>query len=241
MIRAIIHILLICILIIVMNFIYQVFYTYPYHNGKPVLFVPPLTFPTFLIIVFILGGIITKFIMKMNWFGAFLLAFIITFTFFFIATYIEKKYTYLYNHYYQNHPYNTLIHLQDYSEKRDNYITLGKALKNEGIKVNSIEGGYTEKGHINSPPEHFQKKLYYVNNDLYIIFDWDKEEITRIEDKQSIRQAIAKQYGDFPEVSDRRFSHSEYTFSMLDEDGMTVKRYIIEPTERNTFEFIQTR
>lgn len=178
MTKFIVHILSICIIVSLLNVIYQVFYTYPYHNGQPVLFIPPLNYPVFVIITFVIDFISSKYIMKTNWLWGLFLAFIMALTFHYSTTFIQNKYTYLYDHYYTKSPSTNLTYLKDYEKQIDNRLTLGKALKEEGIKVESIESGYTDKGHEVSSPKAYQKRLYYVNDDLYIIFDWDERKIT---------------------------------------------------------------
>lgn len=129
--------------------------------------------------------------------------------------------------------------MKKYGKQIDNRLTLRKALKNIGVKVTSIEGGYTDKGHLVNDPESYQKKLYYVNEELYIIFDWDEEKITAKADKQSIRNDISSINRQINENGDRdiRFLHSAYSLIIRDENMDYKKYYIIEPTKNDTFKF----
>lgn len=175
--------------------------------------------------------------MKTNWSWAFLLALLMAFTFHYSATLVQNKYTYLYDHYYQRTPFKNLTHLREYRDQIDNRLTLGKSLRKKGIKVESVESGYTDKGYDVSDPDEYQKKIYYVNDDLYIIFDWDEREITALKEKESIRQAIADQYKDMPVDGDIQNIFSAYDLLIRSDENS--RHYIIEPTIENTFRFIE--
>lgn len=177
--------------------------------------------------------------MKTNWSWAFLLALLMAFTFHYSATFVQNKYTYLYDHYYQRTPFKNLTHLREYRDQIDNRLTLGKSLRKKGIKVESVESGYTDKSYDVSDPDEYQKKIYYVNDDLYIIFDWDEREITALEDQVSIQEEISEQYENILEGSGIRYSHSAYKVSINDGNGMYLRYFIIEPTKKDTFRFIE--
>lgn len=256
MVKTIIHILLICLIFGLLNLIYQVFNTYPYYDTRPELFFPNLNFPVFIMITFITGLVTERFIMKTNWIWAISLAFLITFGFYHSTKYIEGKNAYLYTHYYQTTPYTDLTSLKEYSEKIGNYVVLGKKLKQEGIKVKSIEGGYTNLGHLANNPISYQKKVYYINEDFYIIFDWDSEEITTKADKSLLITSLYEQTeisNDYElayllEIQDNYlepnyfygnyFVYTAYEISNHFESGQRTNFYKLIPTNEDTFEFI---
>lgn len=239
MVKIIVRILFICIVTISLNFVYQVFFTFEKFNGKPVLFVPNTNIPIFIFISFIIGIIFEKFIMKSKWLVVLGFAFIMALIFYGSAKFIENKYAYIYAHYFQTTHNRDLTKLKEYSKTRDNYITLGQKLRKEGIKVKSIEGGYTERGYNIPEPESFRMKLYYINDDIYIIFDWDEGRISKKADKQMILDLMIEQQGEIDVHSFDRINYTAKSVTFLKNHGMSAKSYRLAPTKSNKFKFVE--
>lgn len=236
MLRTAIQILFVFLTSVLLNLIYQVFYTYPKYNGTPALFFPKMEYPSFVLLTFVLGFIFGKFIMKSKVIWALALALIVAFCFTFIANSIENKFGYVYDHYYKRTPFTNLTHLNEYGSQIDNRLTLGKALKEIGVKANSIHGGYTEKGPLAKASESYIKKVYHVNDEIYIIFDWDKEKITAYADYNEMLKILYEGYDKFNGIHSNVF-YSEYGIILRNEDNLVTGNLKIFPTNEGTFEF----
>lgn len=239
--KVIIRIWFICITSVLLNILYQVFFTNEKYRRLPPYFVPDMELPIFFIITFVLGFIFDKYLMKSNGIWALIFALFVAIIFYSSATAVENKYAYLYEHYYKTTSYENLTHLKEYDEKRDNRFTLGKALKNIGVKVTSIEAGYTDKGHLVSSPDAYQKKLYYVYDDLYIIFDWDERKITAQTDKEKMLQLLYERYEQINEDMHSDTLYAPHTIALVNEEYKLLKDFLIVPTKEDTYIFIQTQ
>lgn len=233
MVKVIVRILFICIATILLNFVYQVFFTLEKFHAQPpsMMPIPPLNLPIFVLIAFCLGTLFEKFVMKSKWGFVLLIGLFLSLCFYMSATFIENKYEHSYVHYYEMTGHTNLLALKEYKERPGNYIVLSKALRAEGFKITSIEDGYTEKGDLLNTTEPYKKKVYFINNEHYVIFDWEEQIITNTADQQTMYEHLLKQYDSLKNYTSNDFLYDSHVM-IIDGTG-----YQIQPGLDDTFKF----
>ncbi|MGM0842255.1 MAG: hypothetical protein ACQEWE_16080 [Bacillota bacterium] len=214
--------------------IYYVFLSYPKYAKTD--FLPPLILPFISILIFMFGITYGKYVAKIKFGPTLIFSILLMLLFLIFSNYIDNKYKYILKHYYQSTGYTNLMHLIDYKYKKGNYITVATELERKGIVVTSLLEGSNNLQNRSDPEEQvsYTQSIYYANENYYILFDWDREQIVKYLQKNQIEKLLVQK----TKLSDiKTIVHTPKALYIEQEDGETTL-YKIVP-ENNEFQFIE--
>jgi hypothetical protein len=167
--------------------LYFVFFSYEEYGGHAQ-FLPPLILPLMSIVLFVCGTLFAKRLLNMNTFQSVLYSILLVVILLILSGLAGDRYRYFLKHYYQSTGYTNLLHLQEYGDQKGNYLTLTHELNKEGIKVTSLFTGSNDKRDWRTIEEQksYVQAIYYANDHLYVLYDWEREEIVKCVTKKQM-------------------------------------------------------
>lgn len=228
MIKAAIHLLVVCVVVTLLNVVYYGAYSYPKYaipQFLPLPYIPIIVIIT-LIVSFFYG---TKIIGVKGKFAIIFAIFVVS-LFLILTNYIDRNFDYVIKHYYNSgNGYRDLFSIGEYRNQKGNYLTVRSKLRKEGIKVNHIVHGNTDNLNWDRVSETYTKGIYYVNNELYIIFDWNVKEISKLVRNEELGQHLIEKENI---KNIERITYTRYSIIIDSVD------YTIYPNSDNEFDFI---
>lgn len=236
LIRILINIIVVCFSSILLSFLYYVFFSYSKYNGKAEIIPSPI-FPMFVGIAFTIGMIYARYLLKTKLLLEIGVSIILVFLFIMSSNYINMRYGYILQHYYQSTPHTNLLNLTNYSNQKGNYFIIINKLNKRGYEIDSLYGGNNDKYEwpTSEEDQSYSKMIYYVNNQFYVIFDWVNRDIMNFIEKEKLEDIfIEKMSVSNPEKVE---CFAKY-IRLKQNDGKSVN-YKIIPNKNNGFDFIK--
>lgn len=165
--------LLLIVLFVASYFIY--FCSMDYNGTKIV--VPNPTIPLMVVILFVFGFVMgRRMFTKEKIICALILSSLLIVIFLLAINIIDNRYSNLLTHYYRQ-GYTTLESIGDYKNTKGNYIVINKKLNEYGYSgLATIDSGNDDARDMRYNGNYIQK-VYLIDNEFYILFDWNKKEI----------------------------------------------------------------
>lgn len=234
--KLLIHPLFILISAIILTSIYFVFFSYPKYFGKTS-FLPSPTIPLFVLTAFILGSVYSVYIFKMRFPIAFTISAALSLLFVLLTMFIDARYDYILKHYYQSTPYTNLLNLADYSTQKGNLILIRNSLLKQGIHVKYISEGNADlfDSKVSAADQPYTNKIYFINEQSYIVFDWERRISTTPVTKEKMEQLFINQTG-LPGI--KKIIHLGHGLHVEQTNGNT-SVYRIVPGENSEYDFVE--
>ncbi|WP_139367482.1 hypothetical protein [Bacillus alkalicellulosilyticus] len=147
-----------------------------------------------------------------------------------ISVTIDTRYGYILEHYYQKYNYSNLLSVTEYKQQRGNFFSIINALSSKNTKVTSIKEGNTNINHQNTV---LTKGVYLINDELYVMFDWENEEIVSLMNTYEVQELIVERL----KISDAEVITYAATFLRIQHASGEKIMYQIIPVDSG-FDFV---
>ncbi|MCG8501880.1 MAG: hypothetical protein MJB12_15960 [Firmicutes bacterium] len=227
---------ILCCIGIILSFVFMVFFSYAHYSGSGKI-IRPFNFQIFMVLTLGTAFIYTKYIAKLKTFRAIGASFIPVIVYFLIIFLLESNLHYIISDYYEKTPYESLVYISEYAKTKGNYITVREKLISEGFSVDYIVEGYTDRFDVSIKEEviSYSKRVYYVNYDFFIIYDWNNNEIVASITEDSLQDLF------IDKINITNYERIWYTGSTMRarlNDGH-VLIYKLVPNKDNDFDFVK--
>ena len=214
----------------------MVFFSYKYYSMSAGI-IPPFDFQLFMVLTLGTAFIYTKYIAKLKTFRAIGASFIPVIVYFLIIFLLESNLHYIISDYYEKTPYESLVYISEYAKTKGNYITVREKLISEGFSVDYIVEGYTDRFDVSIKEEviSYSKRVYYVNYDFFIIYDWNNNEIVASITEDSLQNLFIDKMNI---TNYERIWYTGGNIAVKPNDGK-ILAYRLVPNKDNDFDFVK--
>ncbi|MBU9722364.1 MULTISPECIES: hypothetical protein [Bacillaceae] len=168
--------------------IYYSFFSWVRYNNKPQ-FVPDFYFWGIVLFFIVVTFLFGKYVLKIKKSTSVVTAVLLATSIIYADSKIDDEYGHIFNDYYQYYPNESLLSFGKYTEIEGNFFTIIRTLNADGISVEKISGN-------NGDQQLGKQKIYLVDGEYYIVFDWEELVVTETANKKEISVILEEQVGE---------------------------------------------